>query len=153
MLLCRNQMSGANQTLVFQQGLRKMQSSWPRNRKVLMHQSELNICTVFITAYTHRRSEHNSTPHSCSHIRRKLEEKAKLYEQMTKGDFLGWWSLNLPLPMSGCTTKCINVEFKSVLYRVRWRLFLVDFTQKIINKKRESLVCAFSVFFFQHLLT
>lgn len=44
--------------------------------------------------------------------RRKLEEKAKLYEQMTKGDFL-------------------DEETES--------LFLVDFTQKIIDKKRETL--------------
>ncbi|KAF0034994.1 hypothetical protein F2P81_012752 [Scophthalmus maximus] len=44
--------------------------------------------------------------------KRKLEEKAKLYEQMTKGDFL-------------------DEDTEG--------LFLVDFTQKIINKKRESL--------------
>nr|XP_046191136.1 LOW QUALITY PROTEIN: coiled-coil domain-containing protein 174 [Oncorhynchus gorbuscha] len=43
--------------------------------------------------------------------RRKLEEKAKLYEQMTKGDFL-------------------DEETEG--------LFLVDFTQKIIDKKREN---------------
>uniref|UniRef100_A0A3P9LU83 Coiled-coil domain containing 174 n=1 Tax=Oryzias latipes TaxID=8090 RepID=A0A3P9LU83_ORYLA len=44
--------------------------------------------------------------------RRKLEEKARLYEQMTKGDFP-------------------DEETES--------LFLVDFTQKIIDKKREAL--------------
>ncbi|RVE73235.1 hypothetical protein OJAV_G00048740 [Oryzias javanicus] len=44
--------------------------------------------------------------------RRKLEEKAKLYEQMTKGDFP-------------------DEETEA--------LFLVDFTQKIIDKKREAL--------------
>ncbi|XP_041638984.1 coiled-coil domain-containing protein 174 [Cheilinus undulatus] len=44
--------------------------------------------------------------------RRKLEEKAKLYEQMTKGDFP-------------------DEETEG--------LFLVDFTQKIIDKKRETL--------------
>uniref|UniRef100_A0A8C8CP88 CCDC174 alpha/beta GRSR domain-containing protein n=1 Tax=Oncorhynchus tshawytscha TaxID=74940 RepID=A0A8C8CP88_ONCTS len=43
--------------------------------------------------------------------KRKLEEKAKLYEQMTKGDFL-------------------DEETEG--------LFLVDFTQKIIDKKREN---------------
>ncbi|XP_024126934.1 coiled-coil domain-containing protein 174 isoform X2 [Oryzias melastigma] len=43
--------------------------------------------------------------------RRKLEEKAKLYEQMTKGDFP-------------------DEETEA--------LFLVDFTQKIIDKKREA---------------
>ncbi|XP_071351545.1 coiled-coil domain-containing protein 174 [Trachinotus anak] len=44
--------------------------------------------------------------------KRKLEEKAKLYEQMTKGDFP-------------------DEETEG--------LFLVDFTQKIIDKKRETL--------------
>ncbi|MED6262222.1 hypothetical protein ATANTOWER_016363 [Ataeniobius toweri] len=44
--------------------------------------------------------------------RRKLEEKAKLYEQMTKGDFP-------------------DEETEG--------LYLVDFTQKIIDKKRETL--------------
>ncbi|TKS71596.1 Coiled-coil domain-containing protein 174 [Collichthys lucidus] len=44
--------------------------------------------------------------------KRRLEEKAKLYEQMTKGDFP-------------------DEETEG--------LFLVDFTQKIINKKRETL--------------
>ncbi|XP_031612976.1 coiled-coil domain-containing protein 174 [Oreochromis aureus] len=44
--------------------------------------------------------------------RRKLEEKARLYEQMTKGDFP-------------------DEETEG--------LFLVDFTQKIIDKKRETL--------------
>ncbi|KAG7218176.1 hypothetical protein INR49_007458 [Caranx melampygus] len=44
-------------------------------------------------------------------FKRKLEEKAKLYEQMTKGDFP-------------------DEETEG--------LFLVDFTQKIINKKRET---------------
>ncbi|XP_027859443.1 coiled-coil domain-containing protein 174 [Xiphophorus couchianus] len=43
--------------------------------------------------------------------RRKLEEKARLYDQMTKGDFP-------------------DEETEA--------LYLVDFTQKIINKKRES---------------
>ncbi|XP_074536831.1 coiled-coil domain-containing protein 174 isoform X2 [Halichoeres trimaculatus] len=50
--------------------------------------------------------------HSLDTARRKLEEKAKLYEQMTKGDFP-------------------DEETES--------LFLVDFTQKIIDKKRETL--------------
>ncbi|XP_036387755.1 coiled-coil domain-containing protein 174 [Megalops cyprinoides] len=46
--------------------------------------------------------------------KRKLEEKAKLYEQMTKGDFP-------------------DEESES--------LFLVDFTQKIIDQKRELQTC------------
>ncbi|KAK2862200.1 hypothetical protein Q5P01_001733 [Channa striata] len=49
---------------------------------------------------------------SLDSAKRKLEEKAKLYEQMTKGDFP-------------------DEETEG--------LFLVDFTQKIINKKKEAL--------------
>ncbi len=70
---------------VFQQELRKMQSSWPRSRAALTQQSEFSTLDRTFTLIIKP-----LTPHFSSHNRRRLEEKAKLYEQMTKGDFPGW---------------------------------------------------------------
>ncbi len=82
------------------------------------------------------------TLHLFAYIRRKLEEKAKLYEQMTKGDFPGWWSINWIFLILICTKNvskfvincCLNLSDEETE-----GLFLVDFTQKIIDKKKETL--------------
>lgn len=73
--------------------------------------------------------------------RHKLEEKAKLYEQMTKGDFPGVWSIIFLI------LKCTNIYSFNIIISSSCNtldeetegLFLVDFTQKIINRKRETL--------------
>lgn len=69
---------------------------------------------VSSTHYTEETCCHNTagtnisdSSHLTSYNRRKLEEKAKLYEQMTKGDFPGWWSINDIILILSCTTKCI----------------------------------------------
>lgn len=73
-----------------------------------------------------------------------LEEKARLYEQMTKGDFPGQsnmqritiWQLFLLF----CSSESvINMLFKMADEETEG-LYLVDFTQKIIDKKREIYV-------------
>lgn len=95
MFLGRNLIYGASRTAGCRLGLREMWSSWPRRRAASTQPGELSTFTLTVTAQcksnpaTHRFHWNLSFPD-----RRKLEEKAKLYEQMTKGDFPGWWCMN-----------------------------------------------------------
>lgn len=86
--------------------------------------------------------------------RRKLEEKARLYEQMTKGDFPGTCLLTIPnsnislleytftLLWVFCKWTDIEVDnFFLYLDEETESLFLVDFTQKIINQRNEPQTC------------
>lgn len=90
MFLCRSPTSGINKMRVFQQELLKMQSSWKRSGAPSIQQGEFSTAEVFLY------NRWTKTSHSFffySLDRRKLEEKARLYEQMTKGDFPGWWTV------------------------------------------------------------
>lgn len=62
---------------------------------------------------------------------------------MTKGDFPGWWSsVNKIFLIFSCTPNLIYFVITSSCYTSDEEtegLFLVDFTQKIIDKKREML--------------
>lgn len=78
---------------------------------------------------------------SCSYNRQKLEEKAKLYEQMTKGDFPGQykWQSCLLFDYYECFfVAIIDLFLFKMADEETEGLYLVDFTQKIIDKKRET---------------
>lgn len=82
--------------------------------------------------------------HNSSSNRRMLEEKARLYEKMTKGDFPGQSNMHRitiwQLLLLFCSSdSVINMLFKMADEETEG-LYLVDFTQKIIDKKREMHV-------------
>lgn len=72
--------------------------------------------------------------------RRKLEEKAKLYEQMTKGDFPGEWHWICLTQWAMKIDDDVTTQFScDLLDEETEGLFLVDFTQKIIDKREAHL--------------
>lgn len=136
-LLCRSQISGANRTLVCQPEPRRMQSSRPRSRTTWISQGESST-RIWRSLWIHLERLLFNSPLFFLCNRRKLEEKAKLYEQMTKGDFPGerrWYSTDLALWMKKINDHITTMFSCDLLDEETEGLFLVDFTQKIIDKR------------------
>lgn len=142
LVLCRNLMSGANKMLVFQQELRKMQSSCLRSRTALILQSGFNTLYRRFIAMIQwwRKTSDSSFIYLVTDASwRKRPNSTSKWQKET---FQVGWFINDVFLKFSCTTRCVNFVVNlscNASDEETEGLFLVDFTQKIIDKKRETL--------------